>query len=98
MDRSTLQRIALFGGPIGYIALGLVHPMSDPKVGDETDFVVLVVVAVDVVVVANTTPNCVAKVVEVRPAVEVVAVAVPPIQIGESPAVTVNGMVKDAVS
>ena len=40
MDRSTFQRIALFGGPIGYIALGLVHPMSDPKVGDATDFFV----------------------------------------------------------
>ncbi len=40
MERSTFQRIALFGGPIGYIALGLVHPMSDPKVGDETDFFV----------------------------------------------------------
>jgi len=40
MERSTLQRIALFGGPIGYIALGLVHPMSDPKVGDPTGFFV----------------------------------------------------------
>ena len=40
MDRSTFQRIALFGGPIGYIALGLVHPMSDPKVGDPTGFFV----------------------------------------------------------
>lgn len=40
MERSTFQRIALFGGPIGYIALGLVHPMSDPKVGDPTGFFV----------------------------------------------------------
>ena len=40
MDRSTFQRIALFGGPIGYIALGLVHPTSDPKVGDPTGFFV----------------------------------------------------------
>jgi hypothetical protein len=40
MDRSTFQRIALFGGPIGYIALGLVHPMSDPQVGDATGFFV----------------------------------------------------------
>jgi hypothetical protein len=40
MNRSTFQRVALFGGPIGYIALGLVHPMSDPKVGDPTGFFV----------------------------------------------------------
>ena len=40
MERSTLQRIALFGGPIGYIALGLVHPTSDPGVGDPTGFFV----------------------------------------------------------
>jgi hypothetical protein len=40
MERSTFQRIALFGGPIGYIALGLVHPTSDPKVGDPTGFFV----------------------------------------------------------
>ena len=40
MERSTLQRIALFGGPLGYIALGLAHPMSDPGVGDETGFFV----------------------------------------------------------
>ncbi len=40
MERSTLQRIALFGGPLGYIALGLAHPMSDPGVGDATGFFV----------------------------------------------------------
>ena len=40
MVRSTFQRIALFGGPLGYIALGLVHPMNDPQVGDATGFFV----------------------------------------------------------
>ena len=38
MTRTTLQRIALFGGPLGYIALGLVHPSPDPTVGDEAGF------------------------------------------------------------
>jgi hypothetical protein len=38
MERTTLQRIALFGGPLGYIALGLVHPSPDPTVGDDAGF------------------------------------------------------------
>jgi hypothetical protein len=41
MDRTLLQRIALFGGPLGYIALGLFHPINDPQVGDEANFFVL---------------------------------------------------------
>lgn len=41
MNRSALQRIALFGGPIGYIALGLVHPNPDPSVGDDAGFFIL---------------------------------------------------------
>jgi hypothetical protein len=40
MSRSTLQRIALFGGPLGYIALGLVHPVPDPTVGEDAGFFV----------------------------------------------------------
>ena len=66
---------------------------------EETEAVVEVVVAVDVVVVAYTTPMFVlVKFGLERPALEVVAVAVPPIQTGESPAVTVNGIAKVAVS
>lgn len=41
MSRSTLQRIALFGGPLGYIALGLVHPSPDPTIGDDAGFFIL---------------------------------------------------------
>jgi hypothetical protein len=41
MDRTVLQRIALYGGPLGYIALGLVHPINDPQVGDDAGFFVL---------------------------------------------------------
>jgi hypothetical protein len=34
-QRSTLaRRVVLFGGPIGYVALGLAHPMGDLEVGD----------------------------------------------------------------
>jgi hypothetical protein len=36
-QRSTLvRRAVLFGGPLGYIVLGLVHPMGDVEVGDAT--------------------------------------------------------------
>jgi hypothetical protein len=38
MPRTTLQNIALFGGPLGYIALGLVHPVPDPEVGEDAGF------------------------------------------------------------
>src|SRR5262245_36546783 len=41
MSRTVLQRIALFGGPLGLIAFGLVHPMSDPEVGDDANFFLL---------------------------------------------------------
>src|SRR5262245_44866101 len=41
MNRTVLQRIALFGGPLGWIALGLVHPMSDPEVGDDANVFLL---------------------------------------------------------
>lgn len=41
MERSTLQRIALFGGPLGYIVLGLVHPNPDPGIGDDAGFFIL---------------------------------------------------------
>jgi hypothetical protein len=37
--RSTLvRRAVLFGGPLGYIVLGLVHPMDDLEVGDAAGF------------------------------------------------------------
>ena len=37
--RSTLvRRAVLFGGPLGYIVLGLVHPMGDLEVGDPAGF------------------------------------------------------------
>ena len=36
-QRSTLvRRAVLFGGPLGYIVLGLFHPMGDVEVGDAT--------------------------------------------------------------
>jgi hypothetical protein len=38
-DRSTLvRRAVLFGGPLGYIVLGLVHPSGDLDVGDAAGF------------------------------------------------------------
>jgi hypothetical protein len=36
MSRTTLRRAALFAGPLGYIAVGLVHPVPDPRIGDPT--------------------------------------------------------------
>jgi hypothetical protein len=37
--RSTLvRRAVLFGGPLGYIVLGLVHPIDDLEVGDPAGF------------------------------------------------------------
>jgi hypothetical protein len=41
VNRSALQQVALFGGPLGWIALGLVHPISDPDIGDEANVFVL---------------------------------------------------------
>lgn len=41
MNRTVFQRIALFGGPLGLIAFGLAHPMSDPEAGDEANFFLL---------------------------------------------------------
>jgi hypothetical protein len=41
LNRTVLQRVALFGGPVGWIALGLVHPIEDPDVGDDASFFVL---------------------------------------------------------
>jgi hypothetical protein len=32
------RRVVLFGGPLGYILLGLVHPMGDLEVGDAAGF------------------------------------------------------------
>ena len=40
MNRLSLRNVALFGGPLGYIALGLVHPVPDPDVGEATGFFV----------------------------------------------------------
>lgn len=38
-DRSTLvRRAVVFGGPLGYIVLGLVHPSGDLDVGDAAGF------------------------------------------------------------
>ena len=36
MSRTTLRRAALFAGPLGYIAVGIVHPVPDPRIGDPT--------------------------------------------------------------
>jgi hypothetical protein len=36
MSRTSLRRAALFAGPLGYIAVGLVHPVPDPRIGDPT--------------------------------------------------------------
>jgi hypothetical protein len=33
-----VRRAILFGGPLGYIVLGLVHPFDDLEVGDAADF------------------------------------------------------------
>jgi hypothetical protein len=33
-----VRRAVLFGGPLGYIVLGLVHPMDDIEVGDAAGF------------------------------------------------------------
>jgi hypothetical protein len=41
MNRTLLQQIALFGGPLGCIALGLVHPISDPEAGDDANVFLL---------------------------------------------------------
>jgi hypothetical protein len=41
MNRTVFQRIALFGGPLGLIAFGLVHPMNDPEVGEEANLFLL---------------------------------------------------------
>jgi hypothetical protein len=39
LRRSQLvRRAVLFGGPLGYIVLGLVHPMGDLEVGDAAGF------------------------------------------------------------
>jgi hypothetical protein len=39
LRRSQLvRRAVLFGGPLGYIILGLVHPMGDLEVGDAAGF------------------------------------------------------------
>jgi hypothetical protein len=40
--RSTLvRRAVLFGGPLGYIVLGLVHPIDDLEVGDPAGFYIV---------------------------------------------------------
>src|SRR5262245_33619961 len=41
MNRTVLQRIALFGGPLGLIVFGLIHPISDPEVGEEANLFLL---------------------------------------------------------
>ena len=41
MKRSVLQQIALFGGPLAWVVLGLVHPISDPDVGEDADVFLL---------------------------------------------------------
>ncbi|MGH3023931.1 MAG: hypothetical protein ACRDNI_09770 [Gaiellaceae bacterium] len=35
-DRPTLRRTILFGTPLLYIVLGILHPMEDPVVGEDT--------------------------------------------------------------
>jgi hypothetical protein len=35
-NRIVVRRVVLFGTPLLYIALGILHPMEDPVVGDET--------------------------------------------------------------
>lgn len=35
---TRVRRAVLFGGPLGYIVLGLVHPMGDLEVGDAAGF------------------------------------------------------------
>ena len=41
MNRTVPQRIALFGGPLGLITFGLVHPTTDPEVGDDAGLFLL---------------------------------------------------------
>ncbi|HZB24325.1 MAG TPA: hypothetical protein VE444_10825 [Gaiellaceae bacterium] len=40
MQRKTLRRAALVTGALGYIAVGIVHPVPDPDLGDPTGFFV----------------------------------------------------------
>lgn len=36
-DRVLLRRAILFGTPLLYIVLGIIHPMEDPRLGEATD-------------------------------------------------------------
>ena len=36
-DRPMLRRTILFGTPLLYIVLGIIHPMEDPRLGESTD-------------------------------------------------------------
>jgi hypothetical protein len=36
VDRKLLRRTVLFGTPLLYIVLGLIHPIEDPRLGDAT--------------------------------------------------------------
>ena len=36
-DRPVLRRTILFGTPLLYLVLGVIHPMEDPRLGDPTD-------------------------------------------------------------
>lgn len=36
-DRPALRRTILFGTPLLYIVLGIIHPMEDPRLGEATD-------------------------------------------------------------
>lgn len=36
VDRKVIRRTVLFGTPLLYIVLGIIHPMEDPRLGDAT--------------------------------------------------------------
>ena len=40
MSSTTLRRAALVAGALGYVAVGIVHPVPDPDLGDPTGFFV----------------------------------------------------------